>query len=108
MCEQRCAWCAGGSQTRVQQDFGRGCGEDCRGAAEQHADFLVVSLSPPRVACCGGFVRSVVWWIRGTVCVNDDVFCLLVGCSLSYNQITDVGAAKIAAALPNSKLTKLL
>ena len=35
-------------------------------------------------------------------------FGLLVGRRLDGNQISDVGAAKIAAALPNSKLTVLL
>ena len=44
---------------------------------------------------------------RGVVCVNNDVFGLLVGCSLMYNKISDVGAVKIAAALPNSKLAYL-
>ena len=41
------------------------------------------------------------------VCVKSDVVGLLVGCSLGGNQISDVGAAKIAAALPNSKLIYL-
>ena len=41
------------------------------------------------------------------VCVESAVFGLLVGCSLNTNKIGDVGAAKIAAALPNSKLTTL-
>ncbi len=39
--------------------------------------------------------------------MNSDVFGLLVGCSLSGNKISDVGAVKIAEALPNSKLTTL-
>ena len=38
---------------------------------------------------------------------GSDVFGLPVGCSLDNNQITDVGAVKIAEALPNSKLTSL-
>ena len=38
---------------------------------------------------------------------ESDVFGLLVGCSLYNNQISDVGAVKIAEALPSSKLTKL-
>ena len=45
--------------------------------------------------------------VGAVVCVNSDVVGLLVGCSLSGNNITDVGAARIAAALPNSKLTTL-
>ena len=43
----------------------------------------------------------------GGLCVNSDVLGVLVGCSLSSNHISDAGAAKIAAALPNSKLTVL-
>ena len=38
------------------------------------------------------------------VCVKSDVLGWLVGCSLGNNKITDVGAVKIAGALPNSKL----
>ena len=54
LCENAmCSVAGGGLQSTVQPDFGRGCGEDCRGAAEEHDDFLVVSGSPPRVACCG-------------------------------------------------------
>ena len=68
---RRCVWVAGGLQSELQPDFGRGCGEDCRGAAKQQADKLEVSGSLPRVACCGGFVRSAVWWVRGGgLCVN--------------------------------------
>ena len=41
---------------------------------------------------------------RGMVCVKSDVLGWLVGCSLGYSTILDLGAVKIAAALPNSKL----
>ena len=63
--KKRCVWFAGGSQAQLQPDFGRGCGEDCRGAAEQQADYLEVSRSPPRVAWCGGFVSCAVCWVVG-------------------------------------------
>ena len=53
------------------------------------------------------FVRSVVWWVGAVVRVESDVVGSLVGCSLGSTQLTDAGAAKIAAALPNSKLTYL-
>ena len=78
-------------------------------AAEHCGDFLEVSGSLPRVACCGGFCAQcgVVGRWDG-LCENRYVFGLLmVGCSLNNNHISDVGAAKITEALPNSKLTKL-
>ena len=50
-------------------------------------------------------------WCAGQgdgLCENDhDVFGLLVGGSLDSNQISDVGATKIAEALSSSKLTEL-
>jgi hypothetical protein len=75
-CRSDVFWFAGGSQTRQQPYFGLGCGEDCRGAAEQQADLLVVSGLLPRDACCGGFVRCAVWWVKA-VCVNNDELGLL-------------------------------
>ena len=50
VCVESVVWFAGGLQSQRQPDYGRGCGEDCRGAAEQRADFLGVSRSLPRVA----------------------------------------------------------
>ena len=62
-------------------------------------------------AVCGGFVHSAIDVLgRRVVCVKTDVFGLMVGCSLQQSKIgiTDVGAAKLAEALPNSKLTVLV
>ena len=53
-------------------------------------------------------MRCALWWVGGGgLCENAMCFGLLVGRSLNNNQISDAGAAKIAAALPNSKLTIL-
>ena len=57
-----------GLQSLQQQDFGRGCGEDCRGAAEQQVDYLGVNCSPPRVACCCGLCAVRCWVEGGGLC----------------------------------------
>jgi hypothetical protein len=93
-------------QPRKQPDYGRGGGEDRGGAAEDEAgqvDVSAVTAASLLVFLCA---RATVW--RVFDCVISRVF-VLRGGSLDGNQITDVGAVKIADAcrIHVTKLTEL-